>query len=221
VQILLEMLSWERQYDFCERLFSHLATGTEYENNGYIVRTERSEAQQFFAEELQRLFQEENLAFEFRDGLVQRRGRRHTMSQVSKAEAVLREERLETARKHFGKALRYFRDRVKPDHENAVKEAVCAVEAAAKELFPNAKAATLDGVVKWLAGTDPGKLPKTIGQTFIGLYAFRGGGDGVAHGGTTGGTATKSIAEYALGLAASQIILLVDLASATEEDIPF
>lgn len=193
----------------------------EYESNGFLAHTEKSEAQQFFADERQRLFQEENLAFEFKDGVAQMRGRRHTVQQVSKAEAVLSEQRLETARKHFGKALRCFRDRVKPDPENAVKEAVCAVEAAAKELFPNAKAATLDGVVKWLAGTDPGKLPKTIGQTFIGLYAFRGGGDGVAHGGATGGPATPEIAEYVLATAASQIILLTDLAKSKEDDIPF
>jgi hypothetical protein len=77
IQQLLDLLSWERQYDFCERLYSHLASASEYEDNGYVVRTEKSEAQQFFADELQRLFQEENLAFEFRDGLAQRRGRRH------------------------------------------------------------------------------------------------------------------------------------------------
>ena len=221
IQYLLDVLSWPQQYDFCERLYSHLASGYEYENNGELFRAEKSDAQEFFADELQRLFQEEDLAFEFRDGLVQRRGRRHTVGQVSKAETVLSEQRLEAARKHFGKALRYFRDRVKPDPENAVKEAVCAVEAAAKGLFPNAKAATLDGVVKWLTGTDSGKLPKTIGQTFIGLYAFRGGGEGVAHGGSTGGAATANIAEYVLAVAASQILLLVDLANVAEEEIPF
>jgi hypothetical protein len=114
----------------------------------------------FFSDELQRLFQEENLAFEFRDGHVQRRGRRHTVDRVSKAQAVLAAERLEAARKHFAKAIRYFRDRIKPDPENAVKEAVCAVEAAAKELFPNAKATTLDQVIKWLAGPNRANFRK-------------------------------------------------------------
>jgi hypothetical protein len=170
---------------------------------------------------MQRLFREENLAFEFRDGIVQRRGRRHTVDRVSKAEAILADTSLEPARKHFAKALRYFRDRIKPDPENAVKEAVCAVEAAAKELFPNAKATTLDQVIKWLAGSEPGKLPKAIGQTFTGLYGFRGSGDGVAHGGSTGGAATNSIAEYAIALAASQIILLAELAKEEGDEVPF
>jgi len=218
---ILEALQWEKVYDFCERLYSHLATEVGYNHNDeYIVTVSKTDAQQFLAEELERLFREENLAFEFRDGIVQRRGKRHTVTQISKAESVLADARLVPARKHFAKAVRYFRDRVKPDPENAVKEAVCAVEAAAKELFPNAKAATLGDVVKWLTGTEAGKLPKAIGQTFTGLYGFRNGGDGVGHGGATGGAVTPSIAEYALASAASQIILLVDLAN-TEEEIPF
>lgn len=219
---IIKTLPWERAFDFCERLHSYLAKEAmgRWEDE-WVVTESKSEVQLFFANELQRLFQEENLAFEFKDGIVQRRGRRHTVEQVSKAEAVLVDARLATARKHFAKALRYFRDRVKPDPENAVKEAVCAVEAAAKGLFPNAKATTLGDAIKWLTGPEPGKLPKAIGQTLAGLYAFRSGGDGVGHGGSTGGAATTSIAEYVLASAASQIILLVDLANAEEDEIPF
>jgi hypothetical protein len=220
---ILNELPWERVFDFCERLPSYLAQEVvrQLEDGDWGVTTPKSEAQLFLSNEIQRLFQEENLAFEFRDGLVQRRGRRHTVDRVSGAETVLADARLDTARKHYTKALRYFRDRVKPDPENAVKEAVCAVEAAAKDLFQNAKATTLGDSIKWLMGAEPGKLPKAIGQTFTGLYGFRNGGDGVAHGGTTGGAATTSVAEYALAVAASQIILLVDLANADEDEIPF
>jgi hypothetical protein len=220
---ILETLAWDRAYDFCERIYSYLAKPVGYYDNDreFVVTTTKNEVQLFFANGLQLLFQEENLAFEFRDGLVQRRGRRHTVEQVSKAEAVLVDAQLATARKHFAKALRYFRDRVKPDPENAVKEAVCAVEAAAKNLFPTAKAATLGDATKWLTGAEQGKLPKAIGQTFTGLYGFRSGGDGVGHGGSTGGAATTSIAEYVLAVAASQIILLIDLANTEEDEIPF
>lgn len=220
---ILKTLPWDRMYDLCERLHNYLAKEAGFTwNDEYTVTTSKREVQLFFSDELQRLFQEENLAVEFRDGLVQHRGRRHTVEQVSKAEAVLVDAQLATARKHFAKALRYFRDRAKPDPENAVKEAVCAVEAAAKDLFPNAKAKTLDDSIKWLTGPDSRKLlPKAIGQTLAGLYGFRSGGDGVGHGGSTGGAATTSIAEYALASAASQIILLVDLAKAEEDEIPF
>jgi hypothetical protein len=212
----LNRLDWERVYDFCERLYGHLAQGTVYEQNREAVTITKAQSQLFFAEEMQRLFEEESLGYEFRDGLVQRRGKRHTINQINKAEMALADLRLEAARKHFSKALRYFRDREKPDPENAVKEAVCAVEAAAKELFPDAKAATLGDFVKWATG-ERCLVPKTIGQTFSGLYAFRNGGEGVSHGATSGGVVTTELSEYVLGMAASQIILLGDLASSDEE----
>ena len=213
----VKQLDWERLYDFCERLYSHLAQDTTYEENGEGVIITKAHSQSFFAEEMQRLFEEENLGYEFRDGLVQRRGRRHTINQINKAEKALADLRLQAARKHFSKALRYFRDREKPDPENAVKEAVCAVEAAAKELFPEANAATLGDFVKWATGSERCLLPKTIGQTFSGSYAFRNGGEGVSHGATSGGVVTAELSEYVLGVAASQIILLADLARGDEE----
>ena len=214
----LDQLDWERVYDFCERLFSHLAQGANYLENGeLVVVLTKAESQLFFAEEIQRLFEEESLGYEFRDGLVQRRGKRHTISQINKAERVLADHRLEAARKHFSKALRCFRDREKPDPENVVKEAVCAVEAAAKELFPDAKAATLGDFIKWATSCERGLLPKTIGQTFAGLYAFRNGGEGVSHGATSGGVVTTELSEYVLSTAASQIIFLTELSRGDEE----
>ncbi len=219
-EVYLKQLAWDRVFDFCERLFSHLAYSTTYWRGDDTVTITKAESQLFFAEELQRLFEEESLGYEFRDGVVQRRGKRHTVNQINKAEKALSEQRLEAARKHFSKALRYFRDREKPDPENAVKEAVCAVEAAAKELFPDAKAATLGDFVKWATLPNRSLLPKTIGQTFVGLYAFRNGGEGVSHGATSGGVVTAELSEYVLGMAASQILLLADLARG-EDEPPF
>ena len=213
----LNQLDWERVYDFCERVHSHLTQGATYWQNDEAVSMTKAQSQSFLAEEMQRLFEEESLGYDFRDGLVQRRGKRHTMDQINKAGSALADLRLEGARKHFSKALRYFRDREKPDPENTVKEAVCALEAAAKDLFPDAKAATLGDFVKWATGSERSLLPKTIGQTLSGLYAFRNGGEGVSHGATSGGAVTAELSEYVLGVAASQIILLADLARADEE----
>jgi hypothetical protein len=81
-------------------------------------------------------------------------------------------------------------------------------------------ATRLSDFIKW--GTEDAHqlLPKTIGQTFSGLYAFRNGGEGVSHGATSGGTVTVELAEYVLAVAASQIILLADLMG-TDEEPPF
>jgi len=220
VEVELNQLDWERVYDFCERLHSYLAQGIIFNRDGNEVTITRAESQSFLAEEMQRLFDEESLGYEFRDGLVQRRGKRHTISQITKAEKALADQRLDSARKHFSKSLRHFRDRKEPDLENAVKEAVCAVEAAAKDLFPEAKVETLGNFVNWATNNDRLLLPKTIGQTFSGLYGFRNSGEGVSHGSATGGVVTTELSEYVLGVAASQIVLLADLATDVE-DPPF
>jgi len=190
------------------------------EAHTWEITTPKSEVQEYAASELQRLFLEENLAFEFSDGIVRRRGRRNTADQVSRAEVVLGDPRLAKALSHFNKALRYFRNVSQPDPENVVKEAVCAVEAAARALFPSG-GSTLGDVTKSITGVGLGQLPKPIANTFLGMYGFRSGGEGVGHGGATGGVVTKELAEYALAVAASQIVLLVDLAAVLEPEVPF
>jgi hypothetical protein len=223
VEQLLESLRWEKVFDFCERVYGHLANDEAYYNHQtdeWDVVTPKSKVQEYIAGELQQLFVEENLAFEFSDGLVRRRGRRHTSEQVSRAELVMGDQRLSVARKHFSKALRYFRNVSQPDPENVVKESVCAVEAVARALFPD-NGSTLGDVVKAITGNDPGQLPPAIAKTFHSLYGFRSGGEGVGHGGATGGVVTKEVAEYVLSSAASQIILLVDVSAAAEPDVPF
>lgn len=217
VEAHLNQLNWERVYDFCERLHNHLAQGAVIHVDGSEVSTTRAQSQSFLAGEMQRLFDEESLGYEFRDGLVQRRGKRHTIAQIARAENALADHKLDSARKHFSKSLRHFRDRKKPDLENAVKEAVCAVEAAAKELFPDSKAQTLGKFVIWATNGKTLLFPKTIGDTFSGLYGFRNSGEGVSHGATTGGVVTAELSEYVLGVAASQIVFLADLASDVEE----
>lgn len=219
----LESLAWEKLYDFCERLHGHLPQEIGYEDNygSYIVQVSRGDMQTYIATELQRLFLEEDLAYEFTEGTVRRRGRKHTVEQVAKSQVVLWDSRLLSARKHFDKSLRFFRHPTRPDYENAVKEAVCAVEAAGKALFPMAKASTLGDLVKWLGSTTEISVPKAVCQTLNGVYAFRSGGDGVGHGGANGGKATLEVTEYLLAVCASQIIYFADLANSMEVDVAF
>lgn len=219
----LEGLGWDKVYDFCERLYSRLPEEIGYEDSSgrYIVQVSRGDTQTYIATELQRLFLEEDLAYEFTEGAVRRRGRKHTVELVTKSQVVLGDPHLQSARKHFDKSLQFFRHPTRPDYENSVKEAVCAVEAAGKVLFPMAKASTLGDLVKWLGSTTEVSVPKAICQTFTGVYAFRSGGDGVGHGGANGGKATLEVTEYVLAVCASQIIYLVDLANMMDADIPF
>ena len=219
----LEGLGWVKVYDFCERLYGHFPQEIGHEDGfgNYIVEVSRGDMQAYIATELQRLFLEEDLAYEFTDGAVRRRGRKHTVEQAAKSQVVLGDPRLSGARKHFDKSLQFFRHPTRPDYENAVKEAVCAVEAAGRALFPGAKASTLGDLVKWLGSTAEVSVPKAICQTLTGVYVFRSGGDGVGHGGANGGKATLEVTEYVLAVCASQIIYLVDLENSMEVDVPF
>lgn len=223
VEAAPETLAWAKVYDFCERLYGHLPEEIGYEDQygNYTVEIARSDMQTYIGTELQRLFIEEDLAYEFIEAAVRRRGRKHTVELVARSQVVLGDVRLLNARKHFDKALRFFRHPTRPDYENAVKEAVCAVEAAGKTLFPMAKASTLGDLVRWLGSTTEVSVPKAICQTLTGVYAFRSGGDGVGHGGANGGKATADVCEYLLAVCASQIIYLVGLANSMEVDVPF
>jgi hypothetical protein len=218
----LASLQWDRSYDFCERLYSHLSQDLNQwvDNDHFEITTPKSDVQRYISGELERIFLEEGLAFEFSEGLVRRRGRKHTVDQTTRAQVVLGDKRLAGARKHYEKALQFFRHPTKPDYENCAKEAVCAVEASGKALFPAAKAATLGDLVKWFATTKDYAVPKGLVKTIEGLYAYRSGGDGVGHGGATGGVATAEVAEYVLSVSASQIIYLADVES-TNDYIPF
>jgi hypothetical protein len=126
-ETFLKKLPWEKVLDFCERLYNSLPN----------EMPRSAEAKRYIAVELERLFAEEALAFDLRDGRVKLRGRLHTSTQASRAQVVLGDPRLASARAHFNKAQKYFRSASQPDPENAVKEAVCAVEATARALFPD------------------------------------------------------------------------------------
>lgn len=216
----LDSLRWDQCFDFCERLYSRLAASvTDWDGNFEFVAKSREESQSYIAHELRLLFYEESLAYEFSNGSVQRRGRNHTEQQAARAHTVMTDPKLSSARRHYLKAQRFFRDTDAPDYENSIKEAVCAVEAAAKALFPAANAKTLGEFATWLRRSSEVNVPGSIVKTFEGTYGFRSSGDGIGHGGATGGAPTEMLAEFVLGVSASQVILLVDLAD--ENDVPF
>jgi hypothetical protein len=174
VEKLILGLSWDRLYDFCERLYGYLTqevTAWDFEFGQSYVAVSHETVQSHVADELSRLLLEENLAFEFCNGRIERRGRSHTSTQVTRAQVVLGDPRLESARKHFNKGLKYFQHVSQPDPENAVKEAVCAVEATARALFPSPGAKTLSDIVKSITGNEPGKLPNAMPRRFTACMA--------------------------------------------------
>jgi hypothetical protein len=72
-QGLVLELAWEKALDFCERLHGHLACDAALFNRQseeWEIVKPKSEVQEYIALEMQGLFLEEHLAFEFSDGFV-------------------------------------------------------------------------------------------------------------------------------------------------------
>jgi len=108
---IINTMSWDKIFDFCERLHSHIAieaTRWDDEVSDWELIAPREIVQQYISDELQRIFLEENLAFAFKQGEVERKGRSHTRKQISKAEPTLGDPRLNDARNHYKKALVYL-----------------------------------------------------------------------------------------------------------------
>jgi len=174
-----------------------------------------AEAQAFYAEELNQLLSEEGMPYEFRDGQLIRPGKQSTQKATARATYVLGARELKEARGHFTKALDYFRKSPQEaDCPNAVKEAVSALEAAAKALFPDFKPGDLPTLLKKLQGTEENQIPPALAKAMDSLYGFRGAGQGVSHGGANGGVVTASVAELALSTSAAYITVPRPIGSA-------
>lgn len=87
---------------------------------------------------------------------------------------TVKDSELNVARVHFRKARR-FRDAAEPDYENAVKEAVSAVEAYLRTLTGE------KDFKKALQKAMKAGVPKPLGALIEKLYAWRGDEPGVAH----------------------------------------
>lgn len=217
----LHKLQWDRVYIFCERMYNIILTQElEYDMNGNSdVRVGIEDVRRDFETDLNQLFAEEGIVYRMTEGLLHRPGRLHSQRITAKAQVVLRDPRLKAARAHFAKAQRFFATCPDPDLPNSIKEAVSAIEATAKSLFPT-KSNDFEKCLKEIRDADGNGIPPTILNGLMSTYRFRGAGEGIAHGGGKGGKPTAALTEWVLSVVASSIIYLRDLAIATEDDAP-
>ena len=100
-----------------------------------------------------------------------------------------------------------------------IKEAVAALEAATKALFPTTPA-DLEKALRQIRDANDQPIPPTIVKGMLSTYHFRGAGEGVAHGSADGGRPTAALAEWVLTTAAASIIYLRDVALEIEDEEP-
>ena len=218
--IMLE-LEWSKVYVFCERVYEKLLIEeVEYDFNGNPVAVYELEGvRREFEKDINQLLGEEIIVYRMRNGEFYRPGRYHSQKIASKASRVLLDPILNDARQHFNKARLFFEKAPEPDFPNAIKEAVSAMEAAAKHLFP-AKQKDFEKVIKSIKDANGEAIPPTIMNGLLAPYRFRGAGHAVAHGGATGGSATAAVAEWTLTVVAASIIYLRDVAQSHEAEPP-
>jgi hypothetical protein len=217
----LMKLNWEHVYEFCERVYSRLLRADVYEGyqGSFEVITGLEDARQAYESDINQLFGEENIAYRMAGGELYRPGRAHSQRVAVAAQKVLQDPRLHSARVHFSKAQKFFEKPIEPDFPNAIKEAVAALEAATKALFPTTPA-DLEKALRQIRDANDQPIPPTIVKGVLSTYHFRGAGEGVAHGSGEGGRPTAALAEWILTTAAASIIYLRDIALEIEDEEP-
>lgn len=216
-------MSWNLVFEFIERLYIRLLKPIfEYDINGNINGEVISldSVREFFSEEVSNLLFEEQIGFEFKNGLFSRRGYSKTAQSIANVTTnVLSDPRLEKTRIHYLKALQFFGNVKTPDFENAIKEAICAVESCLIILYSPDIAKSFDNIRK-LIGNDASKAPAPIIESIIKLYGYRNNGDGVAHATSKGLKVSQKEAELVISLSADYITYFYSLLR-KEEIVPF
>jgi hypothetical protein len=215
-------MSWQLVYAFIERFYDNLLV----ENSTYVgdgdwrLDEPLDQVRQRFTEEINALLSEENLAYQFADGVFNRPGRPQTQRNIVRAQAVLADPHLLPAKQHFVKAQDFFSARP-PDYENAVKEAICSLEAAIEIRSGRKVSKDFTGEMEKLSGNAADKIPAPIAQAMIKLHAYRGAAKAVAHANPTGLNVSKYETELVLSTSAAWITYVADFFDSIEPDVPF
>jgi hypothetical protein len=217
------LMPWSKIFEFIERIYLKFLHGVnDYDIDGYIIDEIASivEVKEYFSREISTLLFEEHLGFEFSNGFFYRRGYSKTAQSINNVTTnVLSDSILSKTRMHYLKALQFYGNAKTPDFENAIKEAICAVEASLITLFSPDISKSFENIRK-LIGNEKGKAPAPIIESLIKIYGYRNSGEGVAHATSKGLKVTEKEAELVIALSADYITYLYSLLK-TEESVPF
>ncbi|MDP2966508.1 MAG: hypothetical protein Q8N39_10840 [Pelolinea sp.] len=215
---MLYKLDWVSVLSFIERTYEKFLSSVYDSNEEYHVSLEV--VKKYFSDEINLIITEENLGFEFIDGMFSRRYKYQTLKLINQANKVLDNPELDQVRKHYKKALNFFNKLPQADFENCIKEAICSFEASLEILFSVPASNDFDKAIRKIQGNDDGKIPGPIIGSMIKIHSIRGSSQGVAHASTKGNRISPSEAELVLSLIAAYITYLDDICI-KDTDIPF
>lgn len=217
-------MPWNKVFELIERIyFKLLKCVNEYDMNGNIICEIESitDVRNYYSEEIRTLIFEEHLGFEYKDGIFYRRGYLKTSQSISLVTTtVLSDPILSKSRVHYLKALQFFNSVKTPDYENAIKEAICAVEACLITLFSTNISRAFENIRR-IIGSEYNKSPAPIIEALIKIYGYRNSGDGVAHATSQGLKVTEKEAELIIAVTADYITYFYSLLKKEEEEVPF
>ncbi len=127
-----------------------------------------------FAEEINALFRNERLGFEFVDGQVERVESGFMDAKIKQAGYLLDEPRFKRAGEHFQNAVRALS--IDGDIEDCVADAAAAIESVAKTVSDNNEV-SFDEFIKGLVAE--GTVPRPLGRAFRDVYAYASGHRGI------------------------------------------
>ena len=188
---VLTRLAWDEFCDACEGLYELFET-----------RGPR------FEQHVNRVFARNFFGYEMRNGQIERVGAVTHEEVMEEAQGILADDDLAGPNEQFQDARRLYNARPKPDLDNAVKEAISAVEGLARILLNDRKVLLSKALqrIQQEKGAHPAMM-EMIGK----LYAYRGDKEGVSHGATEPSQIPLHEAEFAIGTSAQAIVYLARL----------
>lgn len=171
---------WFKFYDMCERIAQNMSSTP-------------------FEKEFNELLKEEHIGYQMKEGKLLKVGSREFDQAISEARIELGDARFAIASQQFEKALA-FRNSMPPDHPNAVKEAVNALEGTLQVIvsMPSTALPTL------LSNLQP-SLPSSLKKLYDGLYAYGSASEGARHASVGGPLPTAEEAELIIHTVAAAI----------------
>lgn len=171
---LLAAAAWHNVYEMVEGVYQRLSpTWPDIDDD------ERRLPHYYFTVEVNALLEHENIAFELRQGKFVRRQAKEVGVLVAEAERLMAGP-FDEPLVQFKKAQEFLAKRPHPDLENAIKDAVGALEAVAKIVTESPNTTLGEG--KLQARLEKLGVHKGLVVLLNKLYALRGSEPGVAHG---------------------------------------
>ena len=199
---------WYDFYDVCE-LCHQFFSNIEDKSYVHLFRSGRypTGLAVKFTEELNRLFDDDNVGYRLNHGLIERSLPTHIALVIEEVRNLLHGPKFKGPDEQFGKAIAFLNQRPQPDTENCVKEATGALEGVARILSGD----TTAGLGKMLNDHFKPKLAPALYKLFEGMWGYASNAPGARHAKVGDANIAVEEAEFTLHTCAAMILYISKL----------